>query len=600
MSDETDQTKLSTPTSSSESDETGEAKLSTPTKSSDNIALAETSAKSPAEDAIDAEGRTGEVGKDVDGEAATVADTPSNTGDPSATSNDSPGDSLIGKRLAERYRVEKKIGHGGMGMVYRARHEALDKPVAIKVIRSDLAANELNVVRFEREAKAAASLDHEHVVDVIDYGHTDDGKAYMVMELLEGSPLDVENRRRGPLPAGRSTAIAYQIAKGLKEAHQAGVIHRDLKSPNVFLIDRDGRDLVKLLDFGISKISEVDSTDVQLTSTGMVMGTPNYLSPEQAKGAKDLDHRVDIYALGVIFYEMLTGELPFAGANVLELAYKHISEKPVPPSRKRPDLDIPRELDEIVLRCLAKNPDDRFQDAPAFIEALPDPATLSGGWTLASHIPGTSGSLHALPTTQSAFKHRMIIALLLGALVGGAVVVFFLMRHPPNVDATVVNEPSTAPVAALGSKLHDTGVATDGRPPAPSVDERDAAATNDGGAEKAHPVKIVILPFPAHATISLGGEEVGRGYQELELDRSDEPLPLVVKARGFKTVTRPLVPSKNLSITVELERRASTKNDRNDTSPGDGEDPQRPLPDPATENPTPLGVKANPYGSSDR
>ncbi len=434
-------------------------------------------------------------------------------------------------------------------------------------------------------------------MDVIDYGHTEDGTAYMVMELLEGSPLDEENNRKGPLPPGRATAIAWQIAKGLKEAHRAGVIHRDLKSPNVFLIDRDGRDYVKLLDFGISKMRESEPDDVQLTSTGMVMGTPNYLSPEQAKGAKDLDHRVDIYALGVIFYEMLTGEVPFGGSNVLELAYKHISEEPIPPSKARPDLNIPKVLDEIVLKCLAKNREDRFQHAPEFIEALPDPATLSGGWTLNSHVPGMSGSLQVPPTSSSVFRHWILLALVLGALVGGGTVAFYVLRHPPTVESPEgVEAPSTATVAAVGEKVRDGAITDDAHIVASGQDTStgDAMTPNDGDAERARRVKIVILPFPDHSSISLGGEDLGRGYQEVEVDRSDEPLNLVVKARGFRTASRELSPTKNLSITVELERRASATGSPRETSDDGHDQPRTPPSDPST----PLGVKANPYGEN--
>jgi len=186
-------------------------------------------------------------------------------------------DQLLGSSLAGRYRVESRIGRGGMGLVYEARHLTLDKRVAVKVMRREFATDEGSLARFEREAKAAAGLSGEHIVDVSDYGLTEEGEAFMVMELLEGQTLEQLILREGPLDTGRAVAIVRQIAKGLSAAHEGGVIHRDLKTANVFLVEREGRDHVKLLDFGISKLSGPDEEEVRLTSTGAVMGTPNYM-----------------------------------------------------------------------------------------------------------------------------------------------------------------------------------------------------------------------------------------------------------------------------------------------------------------------------------
>jgi serine/threonine protein kinase len=505
-----------------------------------------------------------------------------------------PSDPFVGRCLAGRYRIEGRIGQGGMGTVYRARHETLDKPIAVKVIRGDLAKSSLNVARFEREAKAAASLDHEHVVDVIDYGHTEDGVAYMVMELLEGRTLDQVLATEGPLAPGRAVAIAWQIAKGLREAHGGGVIHRDLKAPNVFLVERDGHDHVKLLDFGISKMRESTEDDVKLTSTGVVMGTPNYLSPEQAKGEKDLDHRVDIYALGVIFFEMLTGKLPFDGTNVLELAYKHISSEPPVPSQVRQN--IPKKLDEVVLRCLAKEPTDRYQSAPEFIAALPDPATLSGGWTLLSHLPGSSGALSYPVPGRTGFRRAMTLTLLAGALLGGSVVAICVF-HPPPRPPWVPADGS--PIVGITSSVstgdgspdaseHQTGPEKDGDVAVrvtPDADlSRDASDPDDGK------VLLQVLPYPDHATVFLGSKRLGRGYQELRIDRGHSPQELVIKAPGYETATRPFVPSRDVEVMVELQRIAG------------GAAPVAPPPvedAPPTQPPVKTGpseVKANPYG----
>jgi serine/threonine-protein kinase len=493
-----------------------------------------------------------------------------------------PADPMIGHCLAGRYLIERRLGRGGMGMVYLARHQALGKAVAVKLIHSEMARNELNMARFEREARSAAALDHEHVVDVIDYGHTEDGLAFMVMEALEGRTVGEMIEEVGPLPAGRATAIAWQIAKGLRVAHEAGLIHRDLKSPNVFLVDREGRDHVKLLDFGISKILESDNEDdVKLTSTGVVMGTPNYLSPEQAKGEKDIDHRADIYALGVIFYEMLTGTLPFTGSNVLELAYKHISVEPEPPSAKRPDLNIPPELDRVVLRCLSKEPEARYQTAPELMAALPDPSNLSGGWTLISQLPSSSRELIVAGRAQRGWKRRIALALALGALVGGGVVAFYMFRHPPppprqgrdlGPPAVIVaaSEPDTSPVDS------------DTRPePAARLDASSEALPSK--------VRVSIRPDPASAAIYLNGELAGHGELSLELDRSGAPVEIMVKAAGYRAVTREVEPRENQSITVNLEHlRGGPSPLAGPATPGD----DRPNPSVTT----PSDVRGNPYG----
>jgi tRNA A-37 threonylcarbamoyl transferase component Bud32 len=274
-------------------------------------------------------------------------------------------DPLLGKLIDERYRIAMRLGQGGMGIVYEARHEILGSRLAFKVLRSDAAGDEEAIERLKREAQAATAIGNEHIVDVRDFGRLEDGSVYIVMELIEGSDL-YTLMKRDPIPWQRARDIAIQICEALEAAHQQGIIHRDLKLENVLLTTRRGRsDFVKVVDFGIAKVRGGS----KLTAAGRVMGTPEYMSPEQCAG-KTVDHRTDIYSLGVMMYEMLTQKLPFWDADLITMIKRQIHEKPVPPSSVRPDLDIPLAFEALVLRLLAKDPDARFQSMRAVKEAL--------------------------------------------------------------------------------------------------------------------------------------------------------------------------------------------------------------------------------------
>jgi serine/threonine protein kinase len=292
---------------------------------------------------------------------------------------DSEGErSLIGHIIAGRYELLSELGRGGMGLVFCARHIAINKTVAVKVLRNGLAQNAEAITRFHREARAAASIGNPHIVDVIDFGYTDDGDAYIAMELLEGTDLRRAVRVAGTLSIDRAVELSKQIAKALSAAHGRGIIHRDLKSENVFLVDRDGREHVKLLDFGISKVTELDDAQGPLTSDGVLMGTPHYMAPELLNGATVADARADLYALGCVLFEMVTGGLPFTGKTAMEVAFKHVHEQPAVPSQRNPL--VPPMLDAVILRALEKAPNDRFATAEEFLEHLrkiePGAATL--------------------------------------------------------------------------------------------------------------------------------------------------------------------------------------------------------------------------------
>jgi serine/threonine protein kinase len=275
----------------------------------------------------------------------------------------------VGATLSERFTLDKELGQGGMGTVYRATHTLMDKPVALKILRSELATDAEAVARFHREARSASRLDHDHCIRVTDFGQSDDGLLFLVMELLDGVSLS-HVTRRGPVPAARAAAIGVAIAEALAHAHEQGIVHRDLKPDNVFLARRQkGREIVKVLDFGLAKLASDSALGPSITRDGTVFGTPEYMAPEQAEGEK-LDGRTDVYALGVIVYQLLTGEVPFKSSNFVALLTKQVSEPPMPPREKRPDLDIPPGLELVVLHCLEKQRENRYSTAAEIADAL--------------------------------------------------------------------------------------------------------------------------------------------------------------------------------------------------------------------------------------
>lgn len=273
-----------------------------------------------------------------------------------ASLNDVP-DARLGTLIAGRYVIEEVIGEGGMATVYRARHKLIERPVAVKVMNPMLATDPIVRERFRREARSAQKLAHPNIIEIYDQGDTEDDTCYIVMELLRGQSLASVVYGGDNLEVGRAVHIMVQIARGLARAHDLEVIHRDIKPENIFLCRReDGSDLVKLLDFGIAKSRQ----DSRLTEQGELFGTPQYMAPERILG-NDNGGSSDLYALGVVFYEMLTGELPFEAPDVATFFIKHMHE-PAPSARDK-NPDVPKRLDELVGRMLAKSPADRPVDA---------------------------------------------------------------------------------------------------------------------------------------------------------------------------------------------------------------------------------------------
>ena len=337
-----------------------------------------------------------------------------------------PKDPFIGRSiLAGQFEVLEKIGTGGMGSVYKASQPAMNRMVAIKILHPKLAGRKDLTSRFRREARAMSQLSHPNTVKVFMYGELeDDGSLYIVMELLEGLNLNQRVRKEGPLPVERAIPILIQVCGALQEAHDLGIVHRDMKPENIFLSCQGGiPDFPKVLDFGLAKVTErqMQPGSIILTQEGMVFGTPEFMSPEQAQG-KTLDARSDIYSLAIILYEALTGKLPFRARTPMEYIQKHVTEPPIPLSERVPDKQFPPALDAVLTKALAKKPEDRFQSAGEFAHALRPfggdaalavPAVRSS--TSAAKLPADSG-----PVTSAAPLDRARSSASTGLLVGVA------------------------------------------------------------------------------------------------------------------------------------------------------------------------------------
>ena len=289
---------------------------------------------------------------------------------------------MIGKTVGQ-YRIMSKLGAGGMGEVFLAQDTRLERKAAIKFLPADMAADPGRRTRFLTEARAASALNHAHVCTVYDVGETDDGRPFIAMEFVEGQPLDALVKQ-GPLQVSRVVEIAVQVADALDAAHARRIVHRDIKPANISLNERGQ---VKVLDFGLAKrmpgTDGENTQDFQQTQQGQVLGTPNYMSPEQALG-KEVDHRTDIFSLGVVLYELTTGQRPFKGGTIAEIINKIVHEQPLAIARL--NYDVPPELERITLKCLQKSPDRRYQTTR---ELMVDLRNLAREL---EHGPATSGS----------------------------------------------------------------------------------------------------------------------------------------------------------------------------------------------------------------
>jgi hypothetical protein len=412
------------------------------------------------------------------------------------------------------YRITAKLGEGGMGKVFLAEHPVIGRKAALKVIHPQYARNADVIARFVNEARAVNQIGHAHIVDVTDFGHTDGGDFYFIMEYLHGDMLsDCIGRVR--FPPERATNIAIQIADALEASHQQGVIHRDLKPDNILLITRDDTpDFVKVYDFGLAKLTHKGS-GAPTTDVGIVMGTPFYMSPEQCDGAREVDHRADIYALGVILFQMLTGRLPFTGEGFGEVMAQHLSS--APPTVRSLVPDVPPALEAIVSRAMAKDCADRFQTMAELRQAL---HAAARGEAAAADEPAPPSMALVKTATPPAIDlrptHRGKASLLLGAATFVVVAVANLGLH--HRAARAVMAAVTAP-------------------------------------KQAATVLVNFSSDPAGATVSArDGSVLGVTPFSAQIPFREVPVEVVVHRDGYLTKVSSFVPNLPLPVFASLEK----------------------------------------------
>jgi serine/threonine-protein kinase len=531
---------------------------------------------------------------------------------PALTGPPISSDPYLGTTVAGRYKILNKLGEGGMGVVYLAEHVFIEKKVAIKILSEDFARKADLVTRFMQEAKAASKIGHENIIDITDFGETASGSVFFVMEYLDGSDLARHIRETGALELNRAVFIMNQICRALGAAHGKGIIHRDLKPENIYLVEREGRaDFVKILDFGIAKMSSLDNEGgARLTRTGMIFGTPEYMSPEQARGDRP-DHRVDIYAAGCILYEMLTGDVPFHAETFMGVLTKHMFDAPVPPSQRAPHLYIPPAVEAVVLKALAKDRDQRFQSMKEMAIALAEAmgADVSQAWAgeasgvnirmpetssqpirlptgaqpaAAAAVPATAPPATTPPASSTMPPARSRAGLFAGlgaavALAGVGTVAYLKMRpgpspsQPPVIAASPT--PTTAPTAM------PTTAPTTTPAPAPTAVEptpKPAAA----------PAKstITIGSNPADAEIFNGPERLGVTPAKLELDATTAAFDVVLKKKGYKEAKLRVQPDRNREYVLDLQKASSSSSGTKVSLP---KPPPTPPPTTASKPPAP-------------
>ncbi|MEZ4299294.1 MAG: serine/threonine-protein kinase [Polyangiaceae bacterium] len=377
-------------------------------------------------------------------------------------------DPYIGTTFDHRYKIEELLGEGGMGFVYRARHKVIGKKVAIKVLRADLARDKEITERFQQEARSASSIGNPHIIDISDFGDLPDGSTYFVMEFLDGRSLASLIDSKIQLTVERISHIAAMIADGLAAAHASGIVHRDLKPDNIFLITRGSdKDFVKILDFGIAKVT--GDASAKLTKAGAVFGTPHYMSPEQAAGAP-IDHRTDIYSLGVILYEMTSGQLPFNADNFMGILTQHMYKAPVPiralvPLPDRPSVECPPTLEAVILKCMSKKPEQRYQSMDELREdlekvraggvpvAVGEMMARSGGFNVPADYfkhPSTALVPATPPSQRKSWPRIVWVAGAVAAV--GLVAGIFAFASSTDGSTTAPTASATAPTAPATSR----------------------------------------------------------------------------------------------------------------------------------------------------
>jgi eukaryotic-like serine/threonine-protein kinase len=434
---------------------------------------------------------------------------------------------LVGVTLSGRYLVTRKVGQGGMGAVYEATHTLIGKRVAVKVLLEKYAQREAIVQRLEQEARLASSCQNEHIIDITDFGTTEDGRTFVVMEYLEGESLSECLSRETRLPEQRILRIISQAASALAAAHAKGIVHRDIKPENLFLLRRKDQDFVKVVDFGISKslrASDEAEEQPRLTQTGMVLGTPLYMSPEQARGDDELDARVDIYALGVIMYEAATGRVPFIGNNYLSVISQVLNEEPRGLRAQRPELS--EEFEAIVMRAMEKERGARYASAH---ELLADVTALLDDPTRSTERAKITGPRRKFGRVRSKSPLKIAVWITLVAVVISAVVTTVVMLFG---GTEVVKE---------GRERRNGGttpppVAVDAAPPPTPIDAPEAAT-----------IEVTIETDPPGATIQQDGVDKGGSPITTRLVVDNHFTEFVATAPGYE--------DKHFTINVVVDKK---------------------------------------------
>jgi hypothetical protein len=470
-------------------------------------------------------------------------------------------DPLLGRNIEGRFVIKSRLGAGGMGAVYLALQGSVGREVAIKVIESRLSAGRLAAKRFLREAKLSSRLQQPNTVTVLDFGQTEDGLLYLVMELVKGKTLGEVLATEGRFSVERMAKVGIQLCDALEAAHRLSIIHRDLKPSNVILLDDPpGRDHIKVLDFGLAKSLAGEEESTTMTQSDAIMGTPSYIPPE-AVIRMQFDARSDLYSLGVILYELLTGELPFSATTVQTMLRQHAYDRPKPlPQSTPPQVQL------LLERMLEKDPDRRHQSAVevrdelhAVLAAAPlgvsRPLAMPGGGpTMARPGSAQHAISHELLTTQLTplpFRRRRprrwpwVVAVLATGAATAAAIGASDLGQPGVVagpDPALAGAPPTAggPVASGG-----------GSAPAPSAPGPAAAAEIPPAV--ARKVQVTFDASPP-AIVWVGEQRLGRSPQTYEVDRSDEPLPIRFERTGYRTLSFSIRPQTDLDIKQDLEK----------------------------------------------
>jgi serine/threonine-protein kinase len=422
---------------------------------------------------------------------------------------------VIGQTLGGRYLVTRKIGQGGMGAVYEATHTLIGKRVAVKVLLEKYAQREAIVKRLKQEAQLASSVGNEHIIDITDFGTTEDGRTFVVMEFLDGESLAECLGRETQLPEQRILRIASQACSALAAAHAKGVVHRDIKPENLFLLKRKEQDFVKVVDFGISKslrASGEDEETTRLTQTGMVLGTPLYMSPEQARGDDELDQRVDVYALGVIMYEAAAGRVPFIGNNYLSVISQVLNEEPKPLRELRPELS--EEFDAVVMKAMSKDVKERYASAN---DMLADVTSLLDDPTRSTERAKITGPRRRSISKKSDGSTRYVVWIA-GLAIVVAAVVFSVTRLAGS---------SNKPKGGDGSNGSNVIVT----PPPITPDAGVAVVVPD--APPAAVIKFSINTKPAGAEVICDGVPIGTTPTVVKVVEGDNTRECIARKDGF-------------------------------------------------------------------